>query len=113
LIFFGEALRLEIQRVTAQQTRVRLMLDWGSFHGSYCSNVELGVPDWAFFSFRIMCKHWRARPKVNLRLNTRTQKMITLDKQMADQTSFLKLIFFKNIIITYWNNTTCIFSNYI
>jgi hypothetical protein len=27
LIFFGEALRLEIQRVTAQQTRVRLMLD--------------------------------------------------------------------------------------
>jgi len=30
-------------RITAQQTQVHLRLSWGSGHGSYCSNIELGV----------------------------------------------------------------------
>ncbi len=34
--------RQEFQRITAQQTQVHLMLSWGSVHGSYCSNTELG-----------------------------------------------------------------------
>jgi hypothetical protein len=33
-------LRLEFQRIAAQQTGVPLRLCWASVHGSYCSNIE-------------------------------------------------------------------------
>ncbi len=35
-------LRVEFQKITAQQTQVHLRLSCGSVHGSYCSNIELG-----------------------------------------------------------------------
>jgi hypothetical protein len=32
--------RMEVQRITAQQTQIDLSLSRGSVHGSYCSNIE-------------------------------------------------------------------------
>ncbi len=40
--------RLEHQRNAAQQAQVHLRLSWGSVHGSYCSNIELGGLCWIF-----------------------------------------------------------------
>jgi hypothetical protein len=59
--------RLEYQRITEQQTQVHLRLSWGSVHGSYCSNIELGGLNWALLYVLIMWMHRGARPKVSLR----------------------------------------------
>ncbi len=41
--------------ITVQQSQIHLSLSWGSFHGSYCSNIELGDLTWAFLNVPIMC----------------------------------------------------------
>ncbi len=67
-------LRLEFQRIPAQQTQVHPMLSWGSVHGSYCSNTVLDWMAWPeLFSiclFSLSCVyniHRGVRPKVSLR----------------------------------------------
>jgi len=62
-------LRLEFQRITAQQNQVYLRLSWGSVHCSYFSNIELGGLTWVLLSVPIKCvpNCKEVRPKVNLR----------------------------------------------
>jgi hypothetical protein len=36
------SLRLEFQKITEKQTQMNLRLSWGSVHGPYCLNIELG-----------------------------------------------------------------------
>jgi hypothetical protein len=50
-------LRLEFQRISAQQTQVQMRLRCGSFDGFYCSNIELGGLTWALLSDPIICMH--------------------------------------------------------
>ncbi len=58
--------------------QVSLRLSCGSFHGSYCLNIELAGLTWALLSVPILCMHREGQPKVSLRwqdlrLKTRTQ----------------------------------------
>ncbi len=46
---------VEFQRTSAQQAQSDLRLSWGSFHGSYCSNIEQVVLTWALLFVIIMC----------------------------------------------------------
>ncbi len=46
---------VEFQRTSAQQTQSDLRLSWGSFHGSYFSNIEQVVLTWALLSVIMMC----------------------------------------------------------
>ncbi len=59
----GANLRPKCQRITAEQTRVHPRLSWGSVHGSYCSNIELGGLTWGFLYVPIMCMHRWAGPR--------------------------------------------------
>ncbi len=64
--------RMKFQRITSQQTQVHLRLSWGSVHGSYCSNIELGGMAWGLLYVLLCVWKWiegRSLRWQDLRLN--------------------------------------------
>ncbi len=59
---FPLARDLNCKGINAQQFQVYLRLSWGSVHGSYWSNIELGGLTWGLLYVPIMCMQIGARP---------------------------------------------------